>query len=201
MKKIFLTPFFLLLVLLTNQVFAQKPVKEIPSYVLNQIVNVFMDQAYDTSDTLVKFHSRKFPLLNTKKASYDFHYDREYEYEPFGNIEIPKAILLGDMDGDGVAEMIITPFANFGGSACFGYVFLFKSVNGKWKLLTSFYKIDRYLEKQHIVDGILYGTVLEYDTSDAHCCPSLLTKVWYKYDASKNELVEDGKLLVKKIVD
>ena len=108
---------------------------------------------------------------------------------------------MGDMDGDGVEEMIITPFANFGGSASFAYVFLFKSVNGKWKLLTSFYKIDRFLENQHIVDGILYGTVLEYDTSDAHCCPSLLTKVWYKYDASKNELVEAGKLFVKKIAN
>ncbi len=199
MKKIFLTPFFLLLVLLTNQVFAQKPVKEIPSYVLKEMVDVFIDEAYDTSDTLVKFHSRKFPLLNTKKASYDFHYDRVYEYEPFGNIEIPKAILLGDMDEDGVEEMIITPFANFGGSASFGYVFLFKSVNGKWKRQTSFYKIDQFLEKQTVVDGILYGTILEYDTSDAHCCPSLLTKIWYKYNASKNELVEEGKLFVKKV--
>ena len=75
MRNIGLVPLFLLLVLFNNQDFAQKPVKEIPNYVLKEIMDVFMDEAYDTSDTLVKFHSRKPPLLNKKKASYDFHYD------------------------------------------------------------------------------------------------------------------------------
>ena len=195
MKTLILTALLLVLVLLHTRNYAQKPVKGIPSYVLQEMVKVFMDEVYDTS---VKDPDRKQPLLNEKKGSYDFHYDKVYDYEPLGSLEIPKAILPGDMDGDGVAEMIITPFSNFGGSGSFAYVFLFKSVNGKWKLLTWFEKVDQFLKNQRISDGTLYGTIMEYDDDDAHCCPSLLTEIWYRYDTTKHQLVEGGRKFVKK---
>jgi len=148
-------------------------------------------------DTAVKQQDRILPLLEENKKHYDFYYDKP-DQGLLGDINFPKAILLGDIDGDGTDEMIITPIANFGGSACFGYIFLFKSVKGKWQLLTYLDQIDRFLEDQHIIDGVLYGTILEYDPTDAHCCPSLLTKIWYRYNSSKYELVEGGRNFIKK---
>ena len=182
-------------ILFNNQGFTQKPVTEIPKYIRDEIVQVFIGTAYDSA---VKKQDRKLPLLEEDKTSYEYSYTQEIIPVGIRSMKITKSILFGDMDGDGVDEMIITPWANYGGSASVGFVFLFKIKNGKWKLLTNFDSIDRFLEDQHIIDGILYGTILVHDSDDAHCCPSLLTKVWYKYDSSKNELAEVGRKLLKK---
>jgi len=196
MKRIFAVILLGLGFLYTNQCISQKPVKEIPKDIRDQMVQVFMNTYYDST---IQQKDRTEPTLTEKDSSYVYKYDGSLGGDFVGFIAIPKEVLYGDMNGDGINEMIITPTINNGGNWCFENIFLFAKKNNRWILKTYFEEMDRFLQSQYIENRILYGTILEYDSDDPHCCPTLQTKIWYKYDSKKNKLVEVGKKVLKKI--
>lgn len=200
MKSLYI--FFLLFssfLSLNNPILAQKPVDSIPNAILRQITNSFYKECYDSLP--IKKLIKK-PVLIKTKSFYEYEcsaINPKESYEGYGFLKIYNRILLGDLNKDGSDELIISAMANFGGSACFGYEYIFQKSGMEWKLLTIYNSIDMFLEDKQVIDCLLVGTVLSYDKNDAHCCPSKKEEVRLKYDEKKKELHEVSRKFLEKV--
>ena len=184
---------------LNYPIMAQKPVDSIPNAILRQITNSFYKECYDSLN-INKL--KKKPVLRQTKSSYEYEcsaINPKESLEGYGWLKIYKRILFGDLTNDGKDELIISALANFNGSACFGYEYIFQQSGNEWKLLADYNAIDMFLDNKQVIDCLLVGTILSYDTDDAHCCPSKKEEIRLKYDKQKNELFEVGRKFLGKV--
>jgi hypothetical protein len=174
----------------------QKSVDSIPKYIIRQCVEVFDQQARE-----VNKNAKLGPLQFIEhKREYEYAYTSSSPDTGVATLTIPKSVLVGDIDNDGTGELIITATGNFGGIGSDGYEFVFEIKDGKWELLTYLDEFDVFLEHMQVIDGQLVGTTISWDKDDAHCCPTLVEEKRYKYDKQKNQLIEVGRRILRKVV-
>jgi hypothetical protein len=112
------------------------------------------------------------------------------------NLFDAEPILYGDLNNDGIEEIVITVHiegSGAGGNTSTQELFVFQKINGKYKIITitnnneiSYCQSGIFRAKE-IKNGILIGNSYCYKEEDPRCCPSLeyITKV----QLIKNKLI------------
>jgi heat shock protein HslJ len=88
--------------------------------------------------------------------------------------------LMGDLDGDGRDEAVVTLWQSSGGSGTFNYVAVVGRKNGEITNLGTAALGDRVQVRSGRIDGgVIIFNVVQQDEDDAACCPTqLATRTW-----------------------
>jgi len=144
-----------------------------------------------------------------------FLFKEDSDYSNVGVAYISKMrndYLHGDLDRDGVDEIICCVSWEGGGSSWWNDILLFKQTKNAYKLIAfqqspnlcgckegtnegGSYGGNFYPEK--IENGIVIGKSICWTKNDAHCCPSLKFNTTVKFE--KNQLVFNSKKLIEHI--
>ena len=174
---------------------ALKQAGAIPAQVLAQVISHYESEY--KKNTIIK----KTETDSTVKLTFSYKRVPPGESaEPFLYMTLSKnqrKALSGDLDGDGINDLIVQPRLSQGGNSAWRelFVFLKKGNDFEFKTSASCYDLAQYKGNSHsghfipkeISNGELSGTSVSYRDDDAACCPSV--KVGTTVRLVKNRLV------------
>lgn len=152
--------------------------KYIDDYIINTIIEYYKDsttrmetEETDSSLSIVFYH---IPTSHEDSLIWEVSYELEV-----GISKLRKDYIFGDLDKDGIPDLIADIGGNNSGSGSWNELFVFFSKNGRYELasVTPSSKIcgctvgDFYPEK--IQEGLIFGESICWAENDAHCCPTL----------------------------
>lgn len=105
---------------------------------------------------------------------------------------LEQPVSSGDLDDDGVDELVVVLVANFGGSGTYTYIALVDSLDETSQSIGTSLIGDRVqVTSIHIADNIVGAETVEHAADDPMCCPSLnRSREWVPRDGT---LVEESR--------
>ncbi len=103
---------------------------------------------------------------------------------------LPLQAKVGDVTGDGVDDGLMDVLCTYGGNNVFFNIFVYRSD----RRLLGRIPVERYVHtdiwaisypKAKISDGTIRTTVYSWDADDAHCCPSIVTRLRFRWNGSR----------------
>ena len=103
---------------------------------------------------------------------------------------LPLQAKVGDVTGDGVDDGLMVVECTYGGNNVFFKLFVYRSD----RRLLGRIPVERYVHsdiwaisypKAKISDGTIRTTVHSWDADDAHCCPSIVTRLRFRWNGSR----------------
>jgi hypothetical protein len=133
-----------------------------------------------------------YNLTKDEDDYYDFLFSAQIPKQTSSNISMARSILKGDLNKDGIEDLVISIYTEGGGSGGnIGWddIFIFLNKQGKPVLLSvnqsdqiTGFSGDCQFFAEKIENGYLIGTSQCYTKDDSRCCPSLkyITKLQLK---------------------
>lgn len=85
-----------------------------------------------------------------------------------------NVVASGDVDGDGIGDIVVVVSHNGGGSAIFKHLVAIALIEGSVEILGIWDVGSRTLvNKLEIIDGSIFADLVVHGRSDPHCCPSI----------------------------
>ena len=118
------------------------------------------------------------------------------------SIPLPKVVLKGDLNRDGLQDVVVSVWATGGTHAIWNDVFLFMGTKGGYHFYNKYdsYSIGHvksYYAKfypAHLKNGYLIGKMSMLAHNDPGCCPSLFYKTTLKFINGKFKIVSEKKI-------
>ena len=97
---------------------------------------------------------------------------------------------VGDLTGDGVSDGLMVVECTYGGNGVVFNIFVYRSD----RRLLGRIPVERYVHtdsyapqypKAKIINGTIRTTVHSWDADDAHCCPSIVTRLRFRWNGSR----------------
>ena len=103
------------------------------------------------------------------------------------SVNVTDFIASGDLNNDGVNEIIALIAENYGGTGTFVFLTVYSDVNGKLTFQTSNLVDDRpMLNALTIENGEIFLDAVTHSTEDPFCCPTLRTTRHYRLVAANH---------------
>ena len=177
--------------------------KFVDKQIIDQVIQYYQQQNNPDSIT-------KEVTDTTIEVTLYIKYGSEYNYD--GTIYIskmPDDYFHGDLDGDGVEEIIysISTEGIGGGNAYWNDVFVSRLINNKYKIIDAVTSNKLTGDKGAYDGGLFYPLAIQdrlitgesicWTDEDAHCCPSLKFYTTVKFE--KDKLVFNSRKSMKNI--
>lgn len=103
-------------------------------------------------------------------------------------------LVMGDLNSDGVDDIIVAVESNFGGNSSFINYYYFQSENGQYKLVNpTSWEIESYCKDEpygaffieEISDGKIIGESRCLKETDPRCCPSVIYTTTFEPEGTK----------------
>ena len=103
---------------------------------------------------------------------------------------LPLQAKVGDVTGDGVDDGLMVVYCTYGSNGVYFNVFVYRSD----RRLLGRLPVERYVHtdsyapqypRAKIIDGTIRTTVHSWDADDAHCCPSIVTRLRFRWNGSR----------------
>ncbi len=160
------------------QVTVPAPTDSAPNLSAEQMKNAQYQLGARDDHTVVQLTDGKYQQ-GTDATTMDFAY-----------AGITEFISIGDLTGDGIAEIAAIFFENYGGTGNFGFLAIYTNVNGEPVFLTSTMIDDRPLiNSMSIENGEIYLDAVIHGFEDGGCCPTLQTTQRYALVNNKLRLM------------